>query len=76
MTRVRYYLFHTLCATVTGNVPVRSAAKVYDPGEVVVQLDNLACQGDETSLLECSRHGVNMHECNSSDVAGVMCGGK
>ena len=58
----------------TGNVPVRSAARV--PEDVVVQLDNLACQGDEISLLECSTHGVNMHECNSSEVAGVMCGGK
>lgn len=60
----------------TGNVPVKGAARVYGPGEVVVQLDNLACQGDEISLLECSRHGVNMHECNSLEVAGVMCGGK
>ena len=76
MTRVCYYLFHTLYATVTGNVPVRSAERVYGPGEVMVQLDNLACQGDETSLLNCSKHGVNMHKCNSLDVAGVMCGGK
>ena len=59
----------------TGNVPVRNAAMTYGPGDVMIQLDNLACQGDEPSLLSCSRHSINQHVCNSSDVAGVKCGG-
>ena len=54
---------------------MRNAAQIYGPGEVMIQLDNLACQGDEKSLLECSRRNVNMHKCNSSDAAGVVCGG-
>ena len=54
---------------------MRNAAIVYGPGDVMIQLDNLACQGDEPSLLSCSRRSVNQHICNSSDVAGVKCGG-
>lgn len=69
---------YTVYVTVTGNVPVRSAARVYGLSEVMIHLDNLACQGNEMSLLECSsRDSVKfMHECSNSDVAGVICGGK
>lgn len=48
---------------------------LYGPGDVMIQLDNLACQGNEPSLLSCSRRSINQHICDSSDVAGVKCGG-
>jgi hypothetical protein len=60
---------------ITDNIPVRNAATVYGPGDVMIQLDNLACQGNELSLLSCSMRSVNQHVCDSSDVAGVKCGG-
>lgn len=49
---------------------------IYGPGDVMIQLDNFACQGNEASLLSCSRRSVNQHVCDGSDVAGVECGGK
>lgn len=59
----------------TDNVPVRNAAQVYGAGDVMIQLDNLHCQGDEVSLLSCSRRGINQHNCSGSEVAGIICGG-
>ena len=40
-----------------------------------VQLDDLECIGNESSLLECPHNGVGIHDCFSFEVAGVECGG-
>lgn len=37
-------------------------------------LDNVICTGNEASLLDCTAVGEN--NCNTSEVAGVKCGGK
>ena len=40
-------------------------------------LDNVACTGNETKLVECMYPGVGMHNCKSGfDEAGVICTGE
>ena len=53
--------------------PVRNA--YYGSGGVnqSILLDNVVCQGDESSLLNC-RH-ANIINCDHSEDAGVKCGG-
>lgn len=36
-------------------------------------MDNVACEGHEASLDLCDH--VEVHDCGSSEVAGVICGG-
>ena len=48
---------------------------VYGSGSGDILLDNVACFGNETSLLECSSGGVFVHNCDHSEDAGVRCEG-
>ena len=36
-------------------------------------MDNLYCNGNETSLTQCPFDGWNVHDCTSNEVAGVIC---
>ena len=38
-----------------------------------ILLDDMACNGSETSLTECA--GVRIHDCDHSEDAGVICEG-
>ena len=43
---------------------------------VTMWLDNVMCEGDETSLLDCPRHGnlaVGVHNCRPREAVGVRC---
>ena len=43
---------------------------------VTMWLDNVMCEGDETSLLDCPRHRnlpVGVHNCRPSEAVGVRC---
>ena len=40
-----------------------------------IVMDEVHCQGDETSLIECQHAGFGRHNCRSSDAAGVVCRG-
>ena len=43
----------------------------------VIYLDNIICQGDEQSLSHCStvRNISGIEDCDSTEYAGVRCGG-
>ena len=41
--------------------------------ELPILLDDLQCNGDERSLLECSHRGVGVHNCGHSEDVGVIC---
>ena len=41
--------------------------------ELPILLDDLQCNGDERSLLECSHRGVGVHNCLHSEDVGVIC---
>ena len=38
-------------------------------------LDDLQCTGTEASLFDCPHSGVNIHNCDHSEDAGVRCMG-
>ena len=38
-------------------------------------LDNVQCNGNEDSLLDCSRNPLGVHNCDQSSGAGVQCQG-
>ena len=38
-------------------------------------LDNLVCEGDESSLLDCSHNVIGEHNCDHTEDAGVRCEG-
>ena len=38
-------------------------------------LDNVVCNGTESSLLECNTNPIGQHNCDHSEDAGVRCEG-
>ncbi|XP_038048478.1 deleted in malignant brain tumors 1 protein-like isoform X2 [Patiria miniata] len=45
----------------------------YGPGQGPIQLDDLGCTGQESSIFDCSHAGVQQHNCGHSEDAGVQC---
>ena len=39
-------------------------------------LDDIVCTGNESNLLQCVHSELGVHNCDSSETAGVICGGK
>lgn len=45
----------------------------YGPGEGLIFLDEVDCDGSESSLLECRAHELGVHNCYHGEDAGVIC---
>lgn len=45
----------------------------FGPGKGTILLDNLKCSGAEASLTQCSHISWNVHNCDHSEDAGVIC---
>ena len=45
----------------------------FGAGSGPIYLDNVACQGEESSLLDCQRNPIGEHNCDNSEDAGVSC---
>ena len=48
---------------------------MYGNGTVSLLLDDIVCIGNESNLLQCQHSELGMHNCESSETAGVICGG-
>ena len=56
----------------TGAIPISDTR--FGRGEgLPILLDDMNCNGSETSLTECA--GVHIHDCDHSEDAGVICEG-
>ena len=60
-----------------------SSAKVVDgytygnnPSGGSYILDNLACDGSESSVFDCQHNGEWKEDCGSTEMAGLQCEGK
>lgn len=66
------------CSSSPDNFPIRGAGDRYGRGSGDILLDNVVCNGDESSLLNCSHNPLRQNNCdrNHSEDAGVVCGSK
>ena len=48
----------------------------FGEGSDPIWYDNVDCVGNETNIAQCSHSGIGLHNCNHSQDAGVICGGK
>ena len=67
-------LLHILCEF-ADVVPLGGAYFGEGPNQLQVLLDNVVCQGSESSLLDCQHEPVGMTNCNHTEDAGVRCEG-
>ena len=55
----------------TGNTAHTNAT--FGEGTAPILLDNVECNGFETSLLKCDHNVIGFHDCTHQQDAGVVC---
>ena len=59
----------------TNNIVAIQDGQLFGNNSLSVSLDNFMCLGSESKLLQCSHGDIHQYNCDSSNVAGVICGG-
>ncbi|CAH1244700.1 PRSS12 [Branchiostoma lanceolatum] len=52
---------------------IQSAAATFGEGTGIIWLDDVSCQGNETSLSQCTHKDWGDHNCKHEEDAGVVC---
>ena len=47
--------------------------RFFDPGTGSILLNNVACSGTETRLVDCQSSGIENNDCGHSEDAGITC---
>lgn len=69
------FLHYVTIASFAG-APVKGIDSVYGSGSGPILLDNVVCSGTEDNLLNCGHAGIMNSNCDHSQDAAVVCGGK
>ncbi|XP_038053531.1 deleted in malignant brain tumors 1 protein-like [Patiria miniata] len=65
---------NVICRELGFGVALRVASEAkYGPGQGPIQMDNVECTGQESSIFRCSHRGAEDHNCEHSEDAGVEC---
>ncbi|XP_030844550.1 uncharacterized protein LOC579853 isoform X8 [Strongylocentrotus purpuratus] len=48
-------------------------AMIFGAGSGPILLDDMRCVGNETSIMDCPKNAIGVHNCQHSDDAGVIC---
>ena len=68
---LKVLLLYTLLIHYIGAVALYRAA--FGQGSGQIWLDNVACTGSETRLIDCPASTIGTHNCVHSEDAGVRC---
>lgn len=70
-------ILHALQAGITAYKHILGATALsratFGPGTGQIWLDNVACAGTESRLIECTANNIGTHNCVHSEDAGVRC---
>ena len=65
---------HVVCRQLGYRGAVRAHQRAhFGPGIGSILLDDVRCNGTESSLLKCKHRGINSHNCGHREDAGVTC---
>ena len=63
------------CCSLADTIPLYNSYYGSGSENQSIFLDNVICQGTESSLLDCVTNPIGEHNCDHSEDAGVRCEG-